>query len=230
MWLTGRLKGTVTYAGGERRSGKVPDGLHVYRPDFWVQTANKQLNFVQHIVALLKVGGRAAVVLPDNVLFEAGAAATVCRRLLERCDLHTLLRLPTGLFYAQGVKANVLFFSRPEKARPFSRLISVYDLRSNNRFSLKTRPLRREDLAEFVELYRDSDDPVRQSDRTGQRWRSFERSAVLADRDCCLDLSWEFSETAGAVPSVARLDELANLIADDLRRALSLIARPLSSK
>jgi type I restriction enzyme M protein len=86
------------------------------RDDFWVTMSNKQLNFVQHIYRLLTVGGRAAVVVPDNVLFEGGAGETIRRRLLDECDVHTLLRLPTGIFYAGGVKANVLFFDK-QRAR-----------------------------------------------------------------------------------------------------------------
>ena len=93
--------------------GDVRQGVVTYnRPDFWTTTNNKQLNFVQHVKSLLKINGRAAVVVPDNVLFEGGAGETVRRRLLHECDVHTLLRLPTGIFYAQGVKANVLFFDR----------------------------------------------------------------------------------------------------------------------
>ena len=87
------------------------------RPDFWTTTTNKQLNFVQHVKSLLKINGRAAVVVPDNVLFEGGAGETVRRKLLHECDVHTLLRLPTGIFYAQGVKANVLFFDRKPAQR-----------------------------------------------------------------------------------------------------------------
>ena len=113
------------------------------REDFWATTRNKQLNFVQHVVHLLKVGGSAAVVVPDNVLFEAGAGETIRRRLLHDCDVHTLLRLPTGIFYAQGVKANVLFFQRREGAElAWTRALWVYDLRTNKHFTLKqTRSL-----------------------------------------------------------------------------------------
>ena len=102
------------------------------REDFWATTKNKQLNFVQHVVSLLKIGGDAAVVVPDNVLFEAGAGETIRRRLLHDCEVHTLLRLPTGIFYAQGVKANVLFFRRREGAEDaWTRELWVYDLRTN---------------------------------------------------------------------------------------------------
>ena len=111
------------------------------REDFWATTKNKQLNFVQHVVSLLKIGGDAAVVVPDNVLFEAGAGETIRRRLLHDCEVHTLLRLPTGIFYAQGVKANVLFFRRREGAEDaWTRDLWVYDLRTNKHFtSSRTR-------------------------------------------------------------------------------------------
>src|SRR5437016_5328021 len=99
---------TMVAADGKTTSG----ALSYARNDFWASTSNKQLNFLQHIRSMLKIGGRAAVVLPDNVLFEGGAGETIRRRLLEECNVHTLLRLPTGIFYAQGVKANVAFFDR----------------------------------------------------------------------------------------------------------------------
>jgi len=125
------------------------------RPDFWTTTSNKQLNFVQHVKSLLKVHGRAAVVVPDNVLFEGGAGETVRRNLLQECEVHTLLRLPTGIFYAQGVKVNVIFFDRkPGTPEPWTKRVWVYDLRTNKHFTLKTQRMMRADLDEFVELYR----------------------------------------------------------------------------
>jgi type I restriction enzyme M protein len=126
----------------------------VERDDFWATTSNKQLNFVQHIKTLLKPPGRAAVVVPDNVLFEGGAGETIRRKLMHECDVHTLLRLPTGLFYAQGVKANVIFFDKkPASETPWTRKLWIYDLRTNKHFTLKTNPLKRADLDEFVRLY-----------------------------------------------------------------------------
>ncbi len=116
----------------------------VVRDDFWTSTSNKQLNFVQHVKTLLKINGRAAVVVPDNVLFEGGAGETVRRKLLHECDVHTLLRLPTGIFYAQGVKANVLFFDRkPASEKPWTEKLWIYDLRTNMHFTLKQNPLTR---------------------------------------------------------------------------------------
>ena len=131
------------------------------RDDFWATTRNKQLNFVQHIVGLLKVGGTAAVVVPDNVLFEAGAGETIRRRLLHDCEVHTLLRLPTGIFYAQGVKANVLFLRRREGAeQAWTRELWVYDLRTNKHFTLKQNPLTRADLDDFVACYNPAEPPA----------------------------------------------------------------------
>jgi type I restriction enzyme M protein len=124
--------------------------LTIVRDDFWATTSNKQLNFVQHIHTILDTHGRAAVVLPDNVLFEGGAGATIRRKLLQTCDLHTMLRLPTGIFYAGGVKANVLFFDKePAAEAPWTRKVWIYDFRTNKHFTVKTNPLRREHLDDF---------------------------------------------------------------------------------
>jgi type I restriction enzyme M protein len=213
------VKGSVTYAQG--KSIRPEDSLTIVGPDFWVQSANKQLNFLQHIVALLKPDGRAAVVVPDNVLFEGGAAASVRRRLVETCRVHTVLRLPPGLFYAAGVKSNVIFFDKPKKmaAVPTQRLW-VYDLRSDKRFSLRTKPLQSEDLQEFVTLYANS---IRED---GERHRTFDVRDVLSDPDCRLDLTWSDPAIQSRAPGLARLDELSKLVADDLQRALDLIAKP----
>jgi type I restriction enzyme M protein len=129
-------KSSVTYVTDEGDVAREKEAI--VRDDFWVTTSNKQLNFLQHIVSMLKPGGRAAVVLPDNVLFEGGAGATIRRRLLDTCDLHTVLRLPTGIFYAQGVKANVLHFTKqPAREAPWTKQTWFYDLRTNQRFTLK---------------------------------------------------------------------------------------------
>jgi type I restriction enzyme M protein len=124
------------------------------RDDFWVTTSNKQLNFLQHIKNILKINGKAAVVLPDNALFEGGAGETVRRKLLSEYDTHTLLRLPTGIFYAQGLKANVLFFDRkPASEEPWTKDLWIYDLRTNVHFTLKQKTLMTSDLEDFVRCY-----------------------------------------------------------------------------
>jgi type I restriction enzyme M protein len=121
------------------------------RQDFWVTTSNKQLNFVQHVVSMLKSDGKAAVVVPDNVLFEGGAGETVRKNLLQKTDLHTILRLPTGIFYAQGVKANVIFLdNKPASKDAWTKDIWIYDFRTNQHFTLKTQQLKYEHLQDFI--------------------------------------------------------------------------------
>ena len=155
-------KSSTTIVGEEGKVSKERD--IVERSDFWTTTSNKQLNFVQHVKTLLKQNGRAAVVAPDNVLFAGGAGETIRRKLLHECDVHTLLRLPTGLFYAQGVKANVLFFDKkPASETPWTRKLWIYDLRTNRRFTLKTSPLQREDLDGFVQCAHPDDRYQRQA-------------------------------------------------------------------
>lgn len=145
-------KSSTTIVGEEGKVSRERDSVE--RNDFWTTTSNKQLNFMQHVKTLLRQNGRAAVVVPDNVLFEGGAGETIRRKLLHECDVHTLLRLPTGLFYAQGVKANVLFFDKkPASETPWTKPLWIYDLRTNKHFTLKTSPLQRSDLDEFVECY-----------------------------------------------------------------------------
>ena len=150
------------------------------RQDFFAKTSNNQLNFLQHIMLLLKVGGRAAVVLPDNVLFEGGAGETVRKKLLADYDLHTILRLPTGIFYAQGVRANVLFFSRGGKTSE----TWVYDYRTGVKHTLANNKLERRHLDDFVACYT-------QKKRTEtERWHRFAVADLLARDKANLDISW----------------------------------------
>lgn len=196
------------------------------RQDFWATTSNKQLNFVQHIFTLLKETGRAALVLPDNVLFEGGAGETIRRRLLKQCDLHTLLRLPTGLFYAQGVKANVLFFdNRPAQADPWTKKLWVYDLRTNKNFTLKTSRLQRSDLDDFVACYNPDNRHQREStwseSNPDGRWRSYTYDEILARDKVSLDLFWLRDDSIEDSASLPDPDELAADIISDLESALS---------
>jgi type I restriction enzyme M protein len=198
------------------------------RPDFWTTTSNKQLNFVQHVKSLLKVHGRAAVVVPDNVLFEGGAGETVRKNLLKECEVHTLLRLPTGIFYAQGVKANVLFFDRrPGAQDPWTRTVWVYDLRTNRHFTLKTKRMTRADLNEFVECYRPTDRNNREAtwseDSPDGRWRPYTYDEILARDKVSLDLFWLRDESLEDSASLPEPHLLAQEIADDLRAALAQI-------
>jgi type I restriction enzyme M protein len=201
--------------------------LTIQRDDFWATTSNKQLNFVQHIFSSLKMHGRAAVVLPDNVLFEGGAGETVRRELMKQGDLHTILRLPTGLFYAQGVKANVLFFDRkPPRpdGKPNTERVWFYDLRTNQHFTLKTRPLQHADMNEFVRLYRTENRLTREatfSEENPQgRWRSYGVDELLARDKASLDLFWLRDESLSDSDNLPAPEVIAAEIIDDLQAAL----------
>lgn len=203
------------------------------RPDFWTTTSNKQLNFVQHVKSLLKVHGRAAVVVPDNVLFEGGAGETVRRKLLHECEVHTLLRLPTGIFYAQGVKANVLFFDRkPGAEKPWTKKVWVYDLRTNKHFTLKTRRMTRADLGEFVECYRPGARGKRKAKWSEKapdgRWRPFTYDEILERDKVSLDLFWLRDESLEDSGSLPEPHVLAEGIAEDLRASLEQIESVLA--
>jgi type I restriction enzyme M protein len=195
------------------------------RQDFWTTTKNKQLNFLQHVKTLLKVNGRCAIVVPDNVLFEGGAGETVRRNLLQQCDVHTLLRLPTGLFYAQGVKANVLFFdNRPAREQPWTETLWVYDLRTNMRFTLKERPLQRSDLDEFVRVFnpdnRHHRQPTWSEESPEGRWRSYTYDELIKRDKINLDLFWLRDTSLEDSASLPDPDMIAAEIVDDLQAAL----------
>ena len=197
----------------------------IERDDFWATTSNKQLNFVQHIKTLLKINGRAAVVLPDNVLFEGGAGETIRKKLLHECDVHTLLRLPTGLFYAQGVKANVVFFDRkPAAETPWTKKLWIYDLRTNKHFTLKTAPLRREDLDEFVTLYNPANRHQRNAtwsaDNPEGRWRAYEYDELIARDKASLDIFWLKDDSLADSDNLPPPDVIAQEIVEDLEAAL----------
>lgn len=198
------------------------------RPDFWTTTSNKQLNFVQQVKSLLAIQGRAAVVVPDNVLFEGGAGEIVRRNLLKECEVHTLLRLPTGIFYAQGVKANVLFFDRrPGAKEAWTKKLWVYDLRTNMHFTLKTKRLTRADLDAFVECYRPENRHKRKptwSEKNPEgRWRAYGYEELVARDKVSLDLFWLRDESLEDSANLPDPHVLAQEIADDLRSALAQI-------
>src|SRR5436305_5108010 len=209
-------KSSVTFVneeGYEEREASV-----IVRDDFWASTSNKQLNFVQHIKSLLKINGRAAVVVPDNVLFEGGAGETIRRKLLQECEVHTLLRLPTGIFYAQGVKANVLFFDkRPASPNHCTERLWVYDLRTNQNFTLRTNPLTRAYLDDFVACYHAENRHQRQE---GERFRSFSYDELLKRDKVSLDLFWLRDESLEGADTLASPDVLAASIVEDLQTAL----------
>lgn len=197
----------------------------IERDDFWATTSNKQLNFVQHIKTLLAIHGRAAVVLPDNVLFEGGAGETIRKKLLHECDLHTLLRLPTGLFYAQGVKANVLFFDKkPAAEKPWTQKLWIYDLRTNKHFTLKTNPLRREDLEEFVQLYKVGKRHERaetwSAENPDGRWRAYRYDDLIARDKTSLDIFWLKDDSLADSDNLPAPAVIAQEIVEDLQAAL----------
>jgi type I restriction enzyme M protein len=216
-------KSSYTVVGQE---GEVSKERETYeRDDFWATTSNKQLNFVQHVKTILAVNGRAAIVVPDNVLFEGGAGETVRRKLLHGCDVHTLLRLPTGLFYAQGVKANVLFFDKkPASETPWTKKLWIYDLRTNQHFTLKTNPLNREDLDQFVKCYNPGNRHERKatwSDKKPDgRWRAYDYDELIARDKASLDIFWLKDESLEASDNLPDPDIIAQEIVDDLEAAL----------
>ncbi len=188
------------------------------RPDFWATTTNKQLNFLQHVKSLLKIGGKAAIVVPDNVLFEGGAGETVRRKLLAECDVHTLIRLPTGVFYAQGVKANVLFFDRkPASETPWTKELWIYDLRTNKHFTLIVSPLVYEDLVEFIECY----NPSNRYNRTEtERFRRFTYDEIIQRDKANLDILWIKDESLEDIDSLPEPEVIAADIIENLESAL----------
>lgn len=203
------------------------------RQDFWRTTSNKQLNFLQHIKTLLKEYGEAAVVLPDNVLFEGGAGETIRKELMKSTDLHTILRLPTGIFYAQGVKANVLFFdNRPGSKEAQTKEVWVYDYRTNIHHTLKKNPLKLEDLRDFIALYNPSNRHDRKEtwspstssgdSSTGPegRWRKFTYEEIIARDKTNLDIFWLKDKSLADLDNLPDPDVLATEIIDDIEAGL----------
>ena len=184
---------------GTRPAGSVD----INRPDFYVETKNNQLNFLQHMMLMLKTGGRAAVVLPDNVLFEGGAGETIRKKLLSDFNLHTILRLPTGIFYAQGVKANVLFFTKGQATKD----IWFYDYRTDVKHTLATNKLQRHHLDDFVACYTANPRVETYNEDTARdgRWRKYEVEDILARDKTSLDITWI---KAGGEEEQFTLDEL----------------------
>jgi type I restriction enzyme M protein len=209
---------TIIGEGGEQSK----ESLTINRDDFWATTSNKQLNFLQHIFTILKQHGRAAVVLPDNVLFEGGAGETIRRALLKQADVHTLLRLPTGIFYAQGVKANVLFFDRkPAREAPWTEKLWIYDLRTNKHFTLKESTLKRSDLDEFVACY----NPKNRHERTeNERFKSFTYDELTKRDKANLDIFWLKDESLEDSANLPEPGVLALEITEDLEAALEQFA------
>ncbi|MDE7399058.1 MAG: type I restriction-modification system subunit M [Oscillospiraceae bacterium] len=195
------------------------------RQDFWTKSSNKQLNFVQHINTILKATGKAAVVIPDNVLFEGGAGETVRKKLLQTTDLHTILRLPTGIFYKPGVKANVIFFDkRPASAETQTKEVWIYDFRTNIHFTLKQHPMTYSDLEDFIKCFNPQNRHQRKEtwseENSDGRWRKFGIDEILARDKTSLDIFWIKDKSLADLDNLPSPDELAEDIIENLQDAL----------
>lgn len=203
------------------------DDLTYNRQDFWATTSNKQLNFVQHIRTMLKTTGRAAIVVPDNVLFEGGAGETIRRKLLENTDLHTILRLPTGIFYANGVKANVIFFdNRAASKEPWTKEVWYYDYRTNIHHTLKKKTMRADDLNDFIACYNPENRHARKEiwhaeNNPDGRWRKFTYQELIARDKTSLDIFWLKDKSLSDLDNLPEPDELATEIIDNLEAGLN---------
>jgi len=213
---------TITNEQGETEKAD----LSYNRQDFWETTSNKQLNFLQHIKTQLKITGEAAVVLPDNVLFEGGAGEEVRKQLLKTTELHTILRLPTGVFYAHGVKANVLFFhNKPASKEPWTKEIWFYDYRTNIHHTLKKKPMMMSHLEEFVKLYKPENINKRKEtwteDTQDGRWRKYTYEDVIARDKTSLDIFWLKDKSLTDLDNLPDPDILANEIIENIESELA---------
>jgi type I restriction enzyme M protein len=217
-----------------RQRDSDPDDLDVVRDDLWASTSNKELNFLQHAANILEVGGRAAIVVPEGVLSGGGPGEVIRRKLLQEFDVHTLLRLPTGIFYAQGVNANVLFFDRVPGHLPADRKLWIYDLRTAMRFTLASNRIERSDLDEFVLCFRPGDrhnrSPTWSPDVPSGRWRAYDISALLERDKAALDISWIMERNRSRSVGPEALDELSGQIIKDLTSALEQMAELTGSR
>lgn len=212
---------TITNESGET----VREDLSYSRQDFWEKTSNKQLNFLQHIKTQLKITGEAAVVLPDNVLFEGGAGEEVRKQLMKTAELHTILRLPTGIFYAQGVKANVLFFkNKPASKDPWTKEVWFYDYRTNVHHTLKRSPMTTADMEEFVRLYNPENIYKREETWSEEnpegRWRKYTYEEILERDKTSLDIFWLKDKSLTDLENLPDPDILAADIIENLESGL----------
>jgi len=212
---------TMTNEEGEEEE----EDLVYNRQDFWTTSSNKQLNFVQHINTILKATGKAAVVVPDNVLFEGGAGETVRQKLLQTTDLHTILRLPTGIFYKPGVKANVIFFDKkPASPDRQTKDIWIYDFRTNIHFTLKQHPMSDADLQDFIACYNPENRHERKEtwseENPDGRWRKFSVDEILKRDKTSLDIFWIKDKSLADLDNLPDPDVLADDIIENLQSAL----------
>lgn len=218
-------KGSFT---ATNEQGKEEKEDFVYnRQDFWTTTKNKQLNFVQHVWTMLKTSGKAAVVVPDNVLFETGSGETIRKKLLQNTDLHTILRLPTGVFYAQGVRVNVLFFDNKEASKdPWTKEVWFYDYRTNIHHTLKKKQLRLEDLQAFIECYNPLNRHKRQptwdeKKNPDGRWRKYTYKEIVTRDKTSLDIFWLKDKSLADLDNLPEPDVLALEIIENLEAGLA---------
>jgi type I restriction enzyme M protein len=217
-------KSSMTFTNEEGEQEK--EDLTYNRQDFWATTSNKQLNFVQHIRTMLKTTGKAAVVVPDNVLFEGGAGETVRKKMLETTDLHTILRLPTGIFYAQGVKANVIFFdAKPASKEPWTREVWIYDYRTNVHHTLKKNPLKMDDLKDFIKCYNPVNRQLRKETYNSEsypegQWRKFTYEEIISRDKTSLDITWIKDKSLADLDNLPDPDVLAADIIENLETGL----------
>lgn len=211
---------------GTRPSGSV----EINRDDFYVETKNNQLNFLQHMMVMLKNGGRAAVVLPDNVLFEGGAGEVIRKKLLTEFNLHTILRLPTGIFYAQGVKANVLFFSKGTPTKD----IWFYDYRTGVKHTLATTPMQRHHLDDFVECYKSENILARKDTYDAEsnpngRWRKYNVEDILKRDKTSLDITWIKQGDDDNDYTLAELMSLIQEKSDNISKAVAELQKLMAN-
>lgn len=212
---------TMTNEEGEEEE----EDLVYNRQDFWTTSSNKQLNFVQHINTIMKATGKAAVVVPDNVLFEGGAGETVRQKLLQTTDLHTIFRLPTGIFYKPGVKANVIFFDKkPASPDRQTKDIWIYDFRTNIHFTLKQHPMSDADLQDFIACYNPKNRHERKEtwseENPDGRWRKFSVDEILKRDKTSLDIFWIKDKSLADLDNLPNPDVLADDIIENLQSAL----------
>ena len=218
-------KSSMTFTNEEGEQEK--DDLTYNRQDFWTTTSNKQINFVQHIRSMLKSTGRAAVVVPDNILFEGGSGETLRKKLMETTELHTIIRLPTGIFYANGVKANVLFFdNHVAQKEPWTKEVWIYDYRTNVHHTLKKKTMTLEHLSEFIECYNPSNRHERTETWNAEknpdgRWRKYEYDEIIARDKTSLDIFWLKDKSLADLDNLPDPEDLATEIIENIEAGLN---------
>lgn len=226
-------KSSQTFTNEEGEQEK--EDLTYNRNKFWATTSNKQLNFVQHICTMLKTTGKAAVVVPDNVLFEGGAGEIIRKKLLENTNLHTILRLPTGIFYAHGVKANVIFFDNREASKePWTKDVWIYDYRTNIHHTLKKNPLKFDDLLDFIKCYNPAN-PSKRKETYSEvknpdgRWRKYSYDEITTRDKTSLDITWIKDKSLADLDNLPDPDVIASEIIENVESALDSFREIMNS-